>query len=47
VIFWGGCEGEAIDRSRRPSGFAPAFGRAVGPSAWLVFDMVEAVPFYH
>jgi hypothetical protein len=33
------------DPSLHPSGYAPAFGRAVGPSARLFYDTRERVPF--
>jgi hypothetical protein len=40
------CKGKKTkaNQSLRPSGFAPAFGRAVGPSAWLFMARVNACP---
>src|ERR1700733_5130945 len=37
---------KAIDRSLRPSGFAPAFGRAEAPLARLGVGTPEGVPFH-
>ena len=41
----GNGKGKCNNRSLRPSGFTPAFGRAVAPSARCFFGRAEALPF--